>query len=86
MKKKQQFKLIDKVCHFCGEDDYALLDVHRIIPGSEGGKYTRHNTVTCCTLCHRKIHAGRIQVFRKYFSTKGYVVHYINEQGEEQFR
>lgn len=84
---KQVKKRYDKKCHFCGEDDYCVLDVHRIVEGKDGGKYTDFNTVTACSVCHRKIHAGKIQVFRKYLSTGGgYVLHYIDENGNEHFK
>lgn len=70
-------KKIDKKCYFCGQDDYSVLDCHRIIPGEEGGKYTEHNTVTACSNCHRKVHSGQIKIDRKYFSTSGnWVLHY----------
>ena len=91
----RQKKLIDKkakkrrdgACYFCGEKDYDLLDVHRIVEGQDGGKYTEFNTVTACCKCHRKIHSGKIEVFRKYFSTSGHhILHYIDEDGEEIFR
>jgi hypothetical protein len=38
-------KRVNGKCIFCGEEDYNLLDVHRINPGSEGGQYTTFNTV-----------------------------------------
>ncbi|MEI8270967.1 MAG: HNH endonuclease, partial [bacterium] len=79
-KKKQ-----DKKCYFCPCDDYDLLDVHRINEGSNGGRYTEFNTVVVCSLCHRKIHSGKIKVFRKYFSTKGWVLHYLDENNVEHF-
>ena len=78
-------KLIDGRCKFCGCDVYELLDVHRITEGKDGGKYTEHNTVTACSLCHRKIHAGIIKVDRKYFSTRGWVLHYFDENGVEKY-
>lgn len=78
-------KKIDKKCKFCEEDDLCTLDVHRITPGSEGGKYTEHNTVTCCVKCHRKIHNQKIKIDRKYYSTKGWILHYFDEQGEEHW-
>lgn len=81
---KQATKHIDKKCHFCDEDNYDLLDLHRITPGSEGGKYTRDNTVTTCSNCHRATHAGVIVIDRWYISTKGRVLHYFVE-GEERF-
>lgn len=75
----------DKKCHFCGCDQYELLDVHRIIEGSDGGKYTEFNTVTTCALCHRKIHAGMIKIDRKYLSTTGrWLLHYWLD-GEEKW-
>lgn len=84
MKKKQQYKRIDRTCCLCGEDDYELLDAHRIIPGSEGGKYTRHNTITVCAKCHRKIHADRIIILGKHFTSKGCYVLIYKEDNEEK--
>lgn len=82
--KKQVQKLSDKCCFFCHEADYDLLDLHRIIEGKNGGKYTKMNTVTCCCGCHRKIHAGKIKIFGKFLSTKGIVIHFIDEKGNER--
>lgn len=76
---KKAKKKIDKACYFCNETNYSLLDVHRILPGSEGGKYTQLNSVVCCSNCHRKIHAGQIKTMRKYLSTSGkWILHYID--------
>lgn len=81
--KKQVRKKIDGCCHFCGESDYSLLDVHRIIEGQHGGKYTDFNCVTCCSLCHRKVHSGRIKILGKHYSTAGrYVLHYLEDEQE----
>ena len=73
---KQAKKRADGECKFCGESDYAVLDVHRIVPGEEGGEYTEHNTVTVCACCHRRCHDGQIVIDRKYQSTKGVLLHY----------
>lgn len=87
-------KLIDKVakkksdgkCLFCGNDDYAVLDCHRILPGEDGGIYTDFNTVTSCSNCHRRIHDGQIKLDRKYFRSDGrWVLHYW-EDGVEKWR
>jgi len=83
---KQHKKLYEKVCYICGEDDYDLLDVHRIIPGEEGGKYTEHNSVVVCATCHRKCHSGRIKMDRKYSSTTGRLVLHYWEDGEEKWK
>ena len=78
-------KKVDKKCKFCGADDYCVLDVHRINPGSDGGEYTETNTVTSCACCHRKIHDGKIKIDRKYMSTMGWILHYFDEQGNEHW-
>jgi hypothetical protein len=62
-------KMFDKCCFFCKESNYALLDVHRIVPGSDGGTYTEFNSLTVCANCHRRIHCGDISIDRKYNST-----------------
>lgn len=72
-------------CHFCGEKEYCVLDVHRIVPGEQGGEYVDLNTTVACSSCHRKIHAGIIKVDRKYYSTQGWVLHYFDENGIEHW-
>lgn len=84
-------KLVDKVvkkklagkCKFCPCDVYELLDLHRIIEGNEGGRYTDQNTVCCCVACHRKIHAGIIKIDRQYPSMSGKLVLHYWIDGEE---
>lgn len=83
---KIEKKLFDKKCYFCSCDQYELLDVHRIVEGCEGGEYTAYNTVTVCSNCHRKIHAGFIRIDRKYFTSNGvWVLHYFDEENREHF-
>lgn len=78
-------KLIDKKvnkriagkCYFCGENDYAVLDNHRIHEGADGGKYTERNVVVACANCHRRIHDDQIKIDKYYYTTGGrYVLHY----------
>jgi hypothetical protein len=79
-------KKADGKCRFCPTDDYALLDVHRIIEGKDGGQYTEFNTVTVCSLCHRKIHAGKLKILGKNYSTSGrWMVRYLDEEGQENW-
>lgn len=82
---KQIKKKTDKKCYFCPCSDYGLLDVHRIQPGSEGGKYTGFNSITVCANCHRKIHENKIVILGRHFSTAGYVLHFI-EDGVEKWK
>lgn len=80
---KQNFKRIEKHCKICGEDNYNLLDVHRLIAGEEGGDYTLGNSIVLCCRCHRRVHAGEIIIEGKYKSTTGFVIHYF--EGEQEF-
>ena len=82
---KKHKKLKDGKCYFCDCDNYKLLDLHRCQEGKDGGKYTEFNTITVCTLCHRKIHTDLIKIDRKYFSTSGkWILHYWID-GEEKW-
>ena len=82
--KKNKKRHVGK-CHFCEEDDYELLDTHRIVEGKDGGRYVDHNVVVACATCHRKIHAGRIVIDRWYQSTTGKILHY-EEDGLEKWK
>ena len=83
---KKTYKHSEGKCRICGETDYDTLDVHRLMtPGKDGGKYTIPNSVTICVLCHRKVHAGKIQILGWHNSTKGRVLHIIRENGKEDF-
>jgi HNH endonuclease len=61
---------VDARCAFCGESDPVVLDCHRIQPGSEGGRYQWHNTLSTCANDHRRIHAASpISYSKKKFPT-----------------
>lgn len=81
---KQATKHFQGKCYFCPVDDYACLNVHRIVPGENGGTYTEHNTVVCCANCHNKIHDGQIKIDRKYASSSGKLVLHFWE-GEVEY-
>jgi len=83
---KKSFKRRQQTCQICDEDKYELLDTHRIIHGCDGGKYDNSNCVCVCTSCHRKHHTKLITIKRWCNSTKGKVLYYIDEDGEEQFK
>ena len=84
---KQIKKLYDKKCYFCEENRMEVLDAHRMIEGQDGGKYNWHNIITLCVIHHRLIHSKKIVILGKHFSTKGcWVLHYIDENGVEQWK
>jgi hypothetical protein len=78
-------KKIDRKCCFCGDDNYSVLDVHRITPGEQNGKYSEYNTIVCCCKCHRKLHAQQIQILGKRLCSNGSYVLQIVENNEEKF-
>jgi len=82
---KHVYKLAEGSCRICGETDPAVLDVHRIIPGAEGGRYTKENSTCLCCKCHRKVHDGQIVIDRYYLATNGRLVLHLFENGEEKF-
>jgi hypothetical protein len=79
---KKHFKKRNKVCRICGEDRYELLDTHRL---KEQGPYSVSNCVCICNSCHRKHHSNLIKIIEWCHSTKGTLLHYIDEEGNEQF-
>lgn len=86
-------KLIDKFvfkktagkCYFCPINEYALLDVHRIVPGEQNGEYTHFNSLCVCSNCHRRIHDGQIVIDRKYQTSHGSTILHYWENGEEKW-
>ena len=82
---KKIYKLAQGECRLCGEKDPSVLDVHRIFPGAEGGRYTSSNTVCLCCKCHRKVHDGQIIIGRYYLSYSGAYLLQIIEGGTERF-
>jgi hypothetical protein len=80
---KKAFKRRAGKCHICPEKDYDLLDVHRILAGKD---YSNTNCVCLCSLCHRKHHRGKIKILGWFNSSKGKILNYIDENGQEQFK
>jgi 5-methylcytosine-specific restriction endonuclease McrA len=81
---KKEYKRAAGKCRICKNPSYSQLDVHRLLPGEAGGKYTLENSVPICSNCHRAVHAKEIEIDRWYFSTAGYLLRII-VNGEERF-
>lgn len=82
---KHVYKLEQGKCRLCGDSDPAVLDVHRIQAGADGGTYTRFNCVTLCCKCHRKVHDNQIQILKYYLSSNGSYLLHVIDNGEEKF-
>ena len=82
---KQSFKKSDGKCKLCGEDNYAALNVHRLNPGENGGKYQIYNCTTLCASCHAKVHAGLITIDKYYLCSDGTDKLRIIRNGKEEF-
>lgn len=85
MRKQKLIKLYDGECHICGENKYELLDVHRIVPGRDGGTYNLINGITLCVMCHRKVETQIIKIIGRYPSTLGYRLLLIEEDGVQRW-
>ena len=65
---KKKLKQLEKKCIFCKNSNLEQLDVHRIIAGELGGKYTSDNVVVVCCNCHRKLHTtDEIKIDKWFF-------------------
>lgn len=49
--RKSLIRRVDGICAICLKRPYSL-EAHRIVPGSEKGKYTEENTIMVCRECH----------------------------------
>lgn len=79
---KRAFKRRHRNCQICKEERYELLDVHRI---EWGGEYSNENCVCLCVTCHRKVHNKFFTIIGWKNSTKGKLLHIINEEEQEDF-
>lgn len=50
-----------EACWRCGWNE-AHTDVHRVVPGKDGGKYHIENRIFLCPNCHRLVTSGKITI------------------------
>ena len=86
-------------CEFCDYEtnERSRIHIHHIIPRQAGGSNKQHNLVMLCPNHHNQIYSEHskngihthqedsIQITGWYFSTAGWVLGYIDENGEQQF-
>lgn len=60
-RQREYFHKIKKgICVICGWK--GPCDIHRIVHGNAGGRYTRGNVVEICPNCHRLEHQGLMKI------------------------
>lgn len=75
------------------------IDSHHIQPKELNGSDAKENRINLCPNCHRKIYepsstkgihsiktSNSIQLISKRFSTNGWLLEYIDENNETQFK
>lgn len=79
-------------CYICGVKNNMkivkhkyrqLVEIHHISFKVDDGKDTPENLIPLCCNCHTKVHEELIKLDRWYFSTRGWVFHYFDENGNE---
>jgi len=76
-------RLIAGCCQICKNSDINILENHRIIPGKNGGTYSKDNVACCCCNCHASIHRGSLKIIGWFDSTVGRVL-LIEQDGKEK--
>lgn len=85
VRKQECIKKLSGGCHLCDEQDYHVLDTHRILPGRDGGTYNEANAISVCCKCHRRIECGEIEILGRYKSSRGRWVLHIKKGGQEDW-
>lgn len=83
MRAKRAKKLAVGRCVLCGEGNPAVLDAHRAL--APGGRYAWGNVMVACANCHRRMHAGEVEVLGRHPTSAGRHVWRVREQGVERF-
>ena len=77
-------------CYFCGltkdpkvkGKGRSVIEKHHIQEQHLGGSNEDSNLVPACSNCHSLIHEGRIRIDKWYFSTRGWILHYWQDEKE----
>jgi hypothetical protein len=81
------------VCYFCGlrkkqtksKKFRSMIEIHHIIEKNEGGTNEPSNLVPTCSNHHSAIHENIIQLDRWYFSSRGWILHWWDEDNLEHW-
>jgi hypothetical protein len=66
-------------CRVCGRRRY--VDVHHLVPRSQGGAHSRSGCATLCTTCHAALHEGKLRAEGdadeglRWFDSEGSEIH-----------
>lgn len=59
---KKIFQEANSTCPFCGEREISFLDIHHMIPRSQGGPNEELNLILACKKCHTDIEEGVLSI------------------------
>jgi len=63
----------------------SLIEKHHIVEQANGGKNHPANIIFVCSNCHSKIHLNLIKPVKWVFSTKGYLLYWIDTQTNKEY-
>jgi hypothetical protein len=58
------------------------VEIHHIEERNQNGSNEDSNLVPACSTCHSLIHEGQIKIDKWYFSTRGWILHYWQDEKE----
>jgi predicted restriction endonuclease len=80
------------ICYFCGikktitkKKCRSIVEIHHIIEKQDGGSNELSNLVPACSNHHSAIHENLIKLDKWYFSTRGWILHWWDENGNEHW-
>jgi 5-methylcytosine-specific restriction endonuclease McrA len=92
MSKKLKCLTDPYTCHLCGitsnptnKSFRSILEIHHIIEKNKGGKDTPDNLIPLCSNHHSLVHEGKIILKQWHFSTRGWLMEWIDETGNLTF-
>jgi predicted HNH restriction endonuclease len=79
-------------CYFCevardrsSKGFRNIIELHHINEKNKGGKNEPTNLLPLCSNHHSLVHMGKIIPIRFYFSTKGWILHWKDDNGNEYY-
>ena len=96
MSLKQKCLVDPYTCHICKfsidlklrkkKSFRSSVELHHIIEKNDKIINTSENLIPVCSNCHSMIHEDIIKLDKWYFSTRGWIFHFWDQNGKEQWK